>query len=349
MTKTNKTEAQILEDAKKEAQLWLDTIDFTGPRNEDKVLELISQRTFEGLPVVARVAKCPETAVDALKDGAVEALTIQQHQFNMDKAALDALGYPSDNLEEERQKIKDESDPDLLAVMEADFTKMNEEEQKKAVNTAIRDAYKCKWDYYYMAFYESCMHSAEISHPFTDQTLLPAVAEGLGYLINLGTLIVGVMLPEKAYRDEDNRIHHPTGPAIIWGNEKQYWWRGVQVEESWILDPSSIDAKEVLAMTNAETRRAGCEILGWEKILDMLEAEVVDTDRDERIGTLLRCDLPEAPGSQFIKVKCGTGRDFVLPVPEDMETAIQAQLWMWQLDNTPANELVVRAGSQIRT
>lgn len=85
------------------------------------------------------------------------------------------------------------------------------------------------------------------------------------------------------------------------------------------------------------------EIVGWENVLDKLGAKVVDKDRSPQVGTLLRCDLPDSPGAQFLRVECGTGRTFVLPVPETMKTALQANAWSYQVP-----EKVIR-GLEVRT
>ena len=58
----------------------------------------------------------------------------------------------------------------------------------------------------------------------------------------------------------------------------------------------------------------------------------VNADRDPEIGTLLRADLPDAPGSQFLKVHCPTGRDFCIPVPADCKRAREAWNWTWARD-----------------
>ena len=81
---------------------------------------------------------------------------------------------------------------------------------------------------------------------------------------------------------------------------------------------------------NIEQRRCAAEILGWAKIIDMLKPTIIDVDKDPMIGTLLRVDLPDAPGEQFIRVLCGTGRDFCIPVSKTCKTALEAQADSWQ-------------------
>ena len=63
-----------------------------------------------------------------------------------------------------------------------------------------------------------------------------------------------------------------------------------------------------------------------------LDSVVVDEDGDPEIGTLLEVDLPDIGKEKFLKVLCGTGRTFALPVPPEMKTALEAQSWTWSID-----------------
>ena len=142
-------------------------------------------------------------------------------------------------------------------------------------------------------------------------------------------------------RDETGRLHSEHRAAIEypdgWG---VYAWHGTRVPKEWILAKDALKAADVLGHQNVEQRRAGCEILGWKRILEELKPIVVNEDVEPEIGTLLRADLPGAPGSQFLKVRCGTGRDFVLPVPPNMKTALEANAWTYGLE---AKELQLEA------
>jgi hypothetical protein len=88
-----------------------------------------------------------------------------------------------------------------------------------------------------------------------------------------------------------------------------------------------------LALTwpNIEQRRCLAEIIGWKRVIEKLQPRVVDADADPEIGTLLEVDLPNSPGEKFLKVLCGTKREFVLPVPPEMQSAAQANAWTWGL------------------
>jgi hypothetical protein len=87
-----------------------------------------------------------------------------------------------------------------------------------------------------------------------------------------------------------------------------------------------------LQWPNVEQRRAACEILGWAQILSELDAKVINKDDDEHIGALLEVNLPDSGPERFLSVRCGTGRQFALPVPREIDTALAANAWTYGLD-----------------
>ena len=138
--------------------------------------------------------------------------------------------------------------------------------------------------------------------------------------------------PEVLKVDDRNRPHCQDGPSHRWRDGWElYYWHGVQVPKEWIMNPGHLTAKMALTWENVEQRRAACEILGWANILKELKAKVIDTDGDPEIGELVEVDLPDIGKEKFLRVLCGTGREFALPVPPDMTSALQAQSWTWGL------------------
>ena len=134
-------------------------------------------------------------------------------------------------------------------------------------------------------------------------------------------------------RDDQHRLHCETGPAISYPDGYSlYFWHGTSVPERWITH-KDMSPSDILTHKNVEQRRAGCEILGWDRILDELEAKTLDVNPNPQIGTLLEVDLPDSGRERFIRVKCGTGRFFALPVPPEIRTALEAQQWMWNDPN----------------
>lgn len=136
--------------------------------------------------------------------------------------------------------------------------------------------------------------------------------------------------PTIIARDDQNRLHSQTGPCLEYKDDlKFYAFHGTVVPEAWIMGKPT--AAEVLSCTNVEQRRAGAEIVGWAKILKDLKSRTIDTDPDPMIGELVEVDLPGAPNSRFLRVMCGTGREFALPVPPTLTTALAANCWTYDL------------------
>lgn len=130
--------------------------------------------------------------------------------------------------------------------------------------------------------------------------------------------------------DEQKRLHGEHNGAIEYVDGfASYQWHGTTIPKEWITDKGNLTAKVALTWKNIEQRRAACEILGWANILKELKAEVIDEDGDPEIGTLVEVNIPEIGKERFLRVMCGTGREFALPVPPEMKTALEAQSWTW--------------------
>ena len=140
-------------------------------------------------------------------------------------------------------------------------------------------------------------------------------------------------------------LHSEDGPALAWGRGSDgkysadsqshyalYFWQGTRVPRHWIMDKVSIEdgekaqkrAAEVLQHPNQEVMRAGCEIIGWVPVLEMLGMRVLDEDPNPMIGKLVEVDLPAAPATKFLVAECGTGRTIALLVDPESTTALDA-------------------------
>ena len=138
--------------------------------------------------------------------------------------------------------------------------------------------------------------------------------------------------PASIKRDDQGRLHNEFGPSMEYRDGWRLWhWHGVAVPENWITDKSSLTAKIALKCENLEQRRAACEILGWTAILKELKAKTIDTDDDPEIGELIEVQLPGSGKERFLRVRCGTGREFAIPVPPTMKTAIDANCWTYDI------------------
>lgn len=143
--------------------------------------------------------------------------------------------------------------------------------------------------------------------------------------------------------DDQKRTHCEDGPAIAYPDGTEIFvWHGVRVDRKWIMEKDKLTAKEALSQTNLELRRVACEIVGWAKILKDLKSRVIDQDPDETIGTLLRVNIPDVGEENFLQVRCGTGRQFAIPVPPEMKTAAEANAWTFGLSSDEIRDLEVR-------
>jgi hypothetical protein len=139
--------------------------------------------------------------------------------------------------------------------------------------------------------------------------------------------------PVYIKRDDVGRLHCENGASIEYRDGwSLYNWHGVSIPKEWVTGQKPT-ASEALNWPNLEQRRAACEIVGWANILHELNARVIDQDDDPEIGTLLECILPDAGKELFLRVRCGTGREFALIATNSKaKTALEAQAWMHNLD-----------------
>ena len=144
--------------------------------------------------------------------------------------------------------------------------------------------------------------------------------------------------PDLLAFDDQGRLHAENGPAMRFpSGYAMHAWHGVRVPAAWIEDRASLTPQAALTWENIEQRRAACGILGWASILRALSARVVDEHHDPAVGTLVEVDLPgdeDAPSvlARFLSVHCGTGREFALGVPSDVDSATAAQAWLFGED-----------------
>lgn len=194
------------------------------------------------------------------------------------------------------------------------------------------------WVAFYKFFYDNFQICAEI------EEMMPILNECSWVYADEKNVYISER-PNLIKFDDENRTHSETGPAISYADGfSVYMWHGIRVPGWWIETPEKLTEKEFFQHENAEMRRVACEIVGWSKVLSKLRAKVIDEDADPEIGTLIEVNIPEIGKERFLKVLCGTRREFAMPVPPEMKTAIQAQAWMLGFDDV--NEFML---PEIRT
>lgn len=151
-------------------------------------------------------------------------------------------------------------------------------------------------------------------------------------VITVNAVEIAIMHPAVAKFDDANRLHCEDGNALEFADGYGVaCWHGTVIPLDWIKNRKTLDPKIALTETNVEKRRAAAEIIGWARVLRETPHREIDKDADPQIGTLLSVDLPGAPDSRFVLVRCATGRDFALPVPREMKTALEANAWTYDI------------------
>jgi hypothetical protein len=142
--------------------------------------------------------------------------------------------------------------------------------------------------------------------------------------------------PSAVHRDEQNRLHCETGPAIAYRDGwSLYYWHGVSVPAEWIEQRATLDPARVLTAENVEQRAAGAAIIGWPKMVTKLKRKIIDGDPDTDMGALIELTMPglREPG-RFLQAKCPRNGIIVEGVPRvsdidnlPINTVIAAQAW----------------------
>lgn len=161
------------------------------------------------------------------------------------------------------------------------------------------------------------------------------LAEHCGWWWPFKHLVVLTEKPTTVRRDERNRLHCESGPAVDYGNTWSIWaWHGVRVTERIIR--CQYDAAEVLREQNAEVKRTMIERMGIERFFAEAHATEVarDLDTNGNLVRLLRIPLAEMRNGfiQAVEVQCpSTGRRYIHRVPDTVRTPAEARAAMWGL------------------
>jgi hypothetical protein len=254
-----------------------------------------------------------DKAIEAAKKAYRLAGLKEPTQFYFTKSPRDAIEF-----------IRRELDP-----------KMSKED---ILSSMVYGAQEAAWLGFYSFFKEQC--NLEVCNKLDG---LMDLAHNSGWLNVFEDVVVFQERPVAIKFDDQKRLHCETGPAIEYEDGfGVYSWHGVSIPAEWIAERSSLTPKIALGWGNIEQRRAACEIVTWARILRELDAKVIDADEDPMVGTLVEVNIPDIGKENFLKVLCGTGREFAIPVPPDVKTALEANAWTFDIDGDTLKKLEVR-------
>ena len=186
------------------------------------------------------------------------------------------------------------------------------------VGQAVYGSHEAPW----LAFYEFFMRHFDLAKKANG---LMAVAKACGWVWPFAGCAIITDRPAIISMDDQNRLHRADGPAIEYRDGfAVHAWHGVRIPSEWIDTPEALDAKSAVTWPNVEQRRAAIEILGWNRVLDALEAKSLGGNPDPKIGELIEVHLPfededgnDTTRALFLKAQCGTGRTIFEAVDPD--------------------------------
>jgi hypothetical protein len=105
-----------------------------------------------------------------------------------------------------------------------------------------------------------------------------------------------------------------------------------------LKSPNKLTASQVLEEKNAEVRRVLIEKIGFERFVDLAKPEIIDKST---IGELLKIKLQGDEDIVLLSVKdASTDRNYLLRVPPNMKTALQAKAWTFGFKENEFNPIV---------
>ena len=163
-----------------------------------------------------------------------------------------------------------------------------------------------------------------------------AISKSIGWFYPFNDFCILTDRPEIINFDDQERLHSEIGPSLRYRDGYNlYAWHGTAVPSEWIENKESVDPASVLKTDNVEQRAAGAAIIGWAKMLDVLDAKIIDSDPDPDHGDLIELTLPGLPEpGLFLRAYCKRNGLIVEGVPrtsdidgKPIKTVKAAQAW----------------------
>jgi len=195
---------------------------------------------------------------------------------------------------------------------------------------AVFGGHDASWLGFYAAF--NCF-GIEVANKLRG---LQEVAQSCGWWWPFADAVILTERPNKILRDDQNRLHCETGPALSYPDGFSiYAWHGTRLPAEWVENRTTIDPAIILKAGNVEQRAAGAALIGWPRMLKVLKEKVVDDSGSPDIGQLIELTLPGLPEpGRFLKAVCPRNGIICEGVPyvSDIDnlpinTALHAQAW----------------------
>ena len=191
--------------------------------------------------------------------------------------------------------------------------------------------YGSVWDYGWVSFYDYFRKIGKVKlSAFNNFVFL--LKAGIYDMIQLDKVCIVSDMPSKIHRDERNRLHNLSGPAIEWRDGYYlYFANGVAVPEKIILHPEKLTKKDWMNQSNLEVRRVIQEQMG-SQFVEKIGGKLLHKGIR---GKLYEVDLQDDPEkvARYVKVKdSSTKREYYLRVPPTINDADAGIAWTFGLE-----------------
>jgi hypothetical protein len=143
-----------------------------------------------------------------------------------------------------------------------------------------------------------------------------------------------IVLISPVMRIQNDQLHADGQPAVQWSDsECYYFWRGIQIPQKYgAVLSQNWRSQWLLEEPNAELRRVLIQGIGYERIVQELEAVELDTWREYSL-LMIYADIDLEP-IHLLKMTCpSTNHIHVLRTPPDITSAREAIAWCnWDID-----------------
>jgi internalin A len=164
---------------------------------------------------------------------------------------------------------------------------------------------------------------------------LNQLLENCGWIFAFEEVCIVCDRPRKISLDSDNQLHAEAEPAIQFadGWHTGYYYHGVKIPEQYgKLHFSEWQPQWLLEEDNAEVRRVLIQVIGYDRICEELQAQVLDSWQEYTL-LCIAADVDVEP-IHLLKMTCpSTGRIHILRVPPEITSAREAIRWVnWDID-----------------
>jgi internalin A len=157
--------------------------------------------------------------------------------------------------------------------------------------------------------------------------------EDCGWIFTFEKICAVCDRPRHLRFDSQNRLHAEGEPAIEFADGwKIYFYHGVRLPEKYgLLHPNQWQSQWLLTEENAEVRRVLIEGIGYDRLIQELQAKQIDSWQEY---ALLQIDNADVEPICLLKMTCpSTGFIHALRVPPNLASAREAIGWVnWDID-----------------